>query len=136
VSEHHEGGGPVPRLPMTAGALLVNGTIYSHTSMRGDVTPAWHPIVRQLLQELPVASRERFAGWCAEAALISDRLYEADQAAGRHVTGEEARSTLAGAQLSVHRIREDGDPAHGQPQPVCRTCAALLSWFGITAVTG
>lgn len=136
MNEPREGGGPVPRLPMTAGALLVNGTIYSHTSVRGDGTPALHSIVRQLLQELPVAARERFAGWCAEAVLISDRLYEADQAAGRQLTMEEARSVLSGAQLHVQRIREDGDPAHGQPQPVCRTCAALLSWFGIVVVTG
>jgi hypothetical protein len=119
---------------MTAGALLVNGTIYSHTSIRGDVTPAWHPLIAELLSQLPVEARERYAGWCAEVVLISDRLYEAEQAAGRSLTVEELRSVVAGGRVSVHRIREQGDPAHGQPQPACRTCAALLHWFGMTVV--
>ena len=126
---------PQPRpLPMTAGALLVNGTIFSHTSMRGDVTPAWHPLIRQLLQQLPVESRERYAGWCAEVALMGDRLYEAEQTAGRSLSTDELRAVLRSARVSVQRIREDGDPAHGQPQPVCRSCAALLDWFGVGVV--
>ena len=131
------GGHAQPRpLPMTAGALSLNGAVYSRTSIRGDVAPAWHPLIQQFLQELPVESRERYAGWCAEVALISDRLYAADKAAGRALTADEARAAVRGGRMSVHRIRERGNPAHGQPQPACRTCAALLSWFGLVAVTG
>lgn len=121
---------------MTAGTLSLNGAVYSHTSVRGDVAPKWHPLIRWLLEELPVESRERYAGWCAEVALISDRLYEADRTAGRALTTDEARAAVQGGSMSVHRIRERGHPAHGQPQPVCRSCAALLEWFGIVAVTG
>jgi hypothetical protein len=119
---------------MTAGALLVNGMIHSHTSLRGDVTPAWHPLIAELLRQLPVETRERYAGWCAEVVLISDRLYEAEQAAGRSLNVDELRAVVSGARVSVHRIREQGDPAHGQPQTVCRSCAALLQWFGVTVV--
>jgi hypothetical protein len=121
---------------MTAGALSLNGVVYSRTSIRGDVAPAWHPLIQRFLQELPVESRERYAGWCAEVALISDRLYAADKAAGRALTADEARAAVRGGRMSVHRIRERGNPAHGQPQPACRTCATLLSWFGLVAVTG
>jgi len=96
--------------------------------------PAWHPLIAELLRQLPVEARERYAGWCAEVVLVSDRLYEADQAAGRSLTPDELRAAVAGARVSVHRIREEGDPAHGQPEPVCRSCAALLNWFGITVV--
>jgi hypothetical protein len=123
-------------LPMTAGALSLDGAVYSHTSIRGDVAPVWHPLLQRLLRELPVESRERYAGWCAEVALISDRLREADRTAGRALTADEARAAMRGGRVSVHRIRERGHPAHGQPQPVCRSCAALLSWFGMVAVTG
>jgi hypothetical protein len=121
---------------MTAGVLSLDGAVYSHTSIRGDVAPVWHPLLQRLLRELPVESRERYAGWCAEVALISDRLREADRAAGRALTADEARAAMRGGRVSVHRIRERGHPAHGQPQPVCRSCAALLNWFGLMAVTG
>lgn len=123
-------------LPMTAGVLSLDGAVYSHTSIRGDVAPVWHPLLQRLLRELPIESRERYAGWCAEVALISDRLREADRAAGRALTADEARAAMRGGRVSVHRIRERGHPAHGQPQPVCRSCAALLNWFGLMAVTG
>jgi hypothetical protein len=123
-------------LPMTAGALIVSGMVHSHTSIRGDQSPNLHPVVRDLLDGLPVEQRERYTGWCAEAALISDRLHEAEQAAGRPVTADDARAVLAGGQIHISRIREDGDPTHGQFQTPCRSCAVLLDWFGITTVTG
>ncbi|MFG1920465.1 YwqJ-related putative deaminase [Cryptosporangium sp. NPDC048952] len=122
-------------LPMTAGALIVGGMVHSHTSIRGDVAPNLHPIVARILDELPTAQRERYAGWCAEVALISDRLHDADKEAGRPVTLDEAKAALDGGQIHISRIREDGDPTHGRFQPPCRSCTVLLSEFGVTTVS-
>ncbi|TQS43832.1 hypothetical protein FL583_17560 [Cryptosporangium phraense] len=118
-------------LPMTAGALIVGGLVHSHTSIRGDQPPNLHPVVREILDGLPASQRERFTGWCAEVVLISDRLHEA----GPGITFEEAREVLSGGQIHISRIREDGDPTHGQFQPPCRSCSVLLERFGIATVT-
>ena len=120
---------------MTAGALIVGGTVHSHTSMRGDHRPNLHPIVAGILDGLPPEKRERYAGWCAEVALISDRLHEAEEAAGRPISAEEARESLQGGQIHISRIREDGDPTHGRFQPPCRSCTVLLETFGVTTVS-
>ncbi|GAB1640894.1 hypothetical protein KRMM14A1259_13170 [Krasilnikovia sp. MM14-A1259] len=116
---------------MAAGALLHEGVIHTHSSVRGDVAPELHPMIRRLLHELPADRRERYAGWCAEAVLISDRLYAAEQAAGGTLSATAARSLLWGARVRVVRVREDGDPRHGQTQPPCRSCGELLDYFGI-----
>lgn len=118
-------------LPLTAGALLLSGSIHSHTAVRGDVGPDLHPALRRLIHDLPVAQTERFAGWCAETVLISDRLYAADPHA--QLSAAAARAELWGGQLTVVWIREEGDPVHGTPYPSCRTCMALVEWFGIEA---
>lgn len=120
-------------LPLAAGALLLEGTVHTHTSVRGDAAPELHPVLRKLIHELPTEQRERFAGWCAETVLISDRLYAAEETPGS-LTAMAARSLLWGARVQVARVREDGDPRNGQPQPPCRTCAALLDYFGMEAV--
>jgi hypothetical protein len=98
-------------LPLTAGALLVGGTLHQHTSVRGDTPPDLHPLVRRFLHELPVESRERYAGWCAEVVLVSDRLHEAERLAGSPLTAAAARAELWGARVSVCFIREDGPVA-------------------------
>ncbi|MEU6024917.1 YwqJ-related putative deaminase [Micromonospora sp. NPDC047134] len=121
-------------LPLVAGALLVDGTVHTHTSVRGDVAPRLHPVVRRFLHELPVGQRERFTGWCAEPVLISDRLYAAE-ADGPPLNSTRARSLLWGAKVHLTRVREEGDPRHGEPQWPCRSCAALLDWFGMEALT-
>ncbi|WP_369916048.1 YwqJ-related putative deaminase [Plantactinospora sp. KBS50] len=36
-----------------------------------------------------------------------------------------------GARLRLVRVREPGDPAHGTGQQPCRSCTALLDWFGV-----
>ncbi|ABP52953.1 hypothetical protein Strop_0468 [Salinispora tropica CNB-440] len=117
-------------LPLTAGALLVNGTVHTHTSVRGDLAPNLHPVIRRFLDELPSGQRERFAGWCAEVVLLSDRLYEAE-ADGGSISPTQARSLLWGANVWVTRIREEGDPRDEEQQPPCRSCAALLDWLGV-----
>ncbi|MGC5033690.1 YwqJ-related putative deaminase [Micromonospora sp. DT229] len=121
-------------LPLVAGALLVDGTVHTHTSVRGDVAPRLHPVVRRFLDELPVGQRERFTGWCAEPVLISDRLYAAE-ADGPPLNSARARSLLWGAKVHLTRVREEGDPRHGEAQPPCRSCAALLDWFGMETLT-
>jgi hypothetical protein len=127
------GSGPRP-LPIAAGALLVGGVVYSHSSIRGDKPPDLHPLLRRFIRDLPVTARERYAGWCAETVLVSDRLYEAEDAAGPPLTPARAREALWGAHMSVYRVREPDDPTHAQPQPPCRTCSAVLEWLGVDAV--
>ncbi len=119
-------------LPLAAGALLLGGTVHTHTSIRGDAAPALHPVLRKLIDDLPAEQRERFAGRCAETVLISDRLYAAEETPGS-LTAMAARSLLWGAVVQVVRVREDGDPLNGKPQPPCRTCSALFDYFGIEA---
>jgi hypothetical protein len=119
---------------MTAGAILVDGVIRRHTAVRGDVAPDLRPLVRRFLHDLPTAQRERFAGWCAETVLVSDQLYQAERSQGTSLSAAHARAALWGAQLSVVWVRETGDPAHGTPYPPCRSCAALLEWFGVEPV--
>ncbi|MFI5906782.1 YwqJ-related putative deaminase [Dactylosporangium sp. NPDC051541] len=120
------------RLPLTAGALLVGDTVFQHTSVRGDTPPELHALIRRFLHELPVESRERYAGNCAEMVLVSDRLHAAERLyGGTPLTPAAARAELWGARLSLVHIREHGDPKHGTPAAPCRTCAALLDWLGI-----
>ncbi len=120
-------------LPLAAGALQVDGTVYTHTSVRGDVAPELHPLIRRLLHDLPAAQRERFMGWCAEPVLLSDRLYAAGQT-GERISAMTARSVLWGAKIRVVRIREAGDPRHGSAQRPCRSCTALLDYFAVEVV--
>lgn len=120
----------VRALPTTAAALLVDGLIQTHTAIRGDLAPELHPLVRRFLNELPTAQRERFLGWCAEPVLLSNRLYDAESTGGR-LTAAAARAALWGARMRITRVREPGDPAHGQSQSPCRSCSALLEWFGV-----
>jgi hypothetical protein len=124
----------VRTLPLAAGALQVDGTVHTHTSVRGDVAPELHPLIRRFLHELPPAERERFTGWCAEAVLVSDRLYAAEQS-GDRLSATAARSLLWGARIRVVRVREDGDPRHGEPQAPCRSCASMLDHFGIAVLS-
>jgi hypothetical protein len=120
--------------PAVAGALLVGGRVHTHTSLKGDAEPRQHPLVQRILDELPVEQRERYAGRCAETVLVSDRLHEAQAAKGGELSPAEGRAALWGARITATRVREHGDPAHGTYQPPCRTCAALLDWFGVEAV--
>ncbi|MFY1653093.1 YwqJ-related putative deaminase [Solwaraspora sp. WMMB762] len=122
----------VRMLPMTAAALLVDGEVHTHTSVRGDLFPQLHPLVRRILDELPAGQRERFVGWCAEPVLISDRLYAVQQGQpGPELSPAAARAALWGARIRVSLIREPDDPAHGTAVAPCRSCHHLLDWFGM-----
>lgn len=143
------GGGPHPApalrhrrdgiLPTTAAALSADGTTLTSTAGRGEHPPAHHPLVRDALDALAPQDRTRHAGRCPEALLLSRYLTTAEAARGKRaarkpLTPGEARRALAGARITVRHLREEGDPQYGTYAPPCRSCAALLAHFGVTAV--
>ncbi|MEU5161901.1 YwqJ-related putative deaminase [Streptomyces sp. NPDC020875] len=123
-------------VPGVAASLLVGGKIFSQTNLVGDGEPRLHPAVREFFDALPVELREPFIGYCAETALVSDQLWGLDQARtdGGTTTLAEAAPHFAGAALVARKIRAEGDPEHGTPAPVCRSCGALLDRLGIDVV--
>ncbi|SEN10953.1 YwqJ-like deaminase [Actinacidiphila rubida] len=126
-------------LPAVAAALSIRDEVQSCTGAKGEQPPVLHPIVRDFLDALPAAQRERFTGRCPEAVLISRHLTSVEAGRGKRasrkpLTPSEARKALRGAKLTVRRIREDGDPSHGTYVPPCRSCTPLLAHFGVRAV--
>ncbi|MFI0810923.1 YwqJ-related putative deaminase [Streptomyces echinatus] len=123
-------------VPGVAASLLVQGAIVSHTNLTGDETPRLHPAVRAFFDTLPVDRREPFIGYCAESALVSDQLWALDQrrADGGSTSLAEARDHFAGSALVAKKIRDHGDPEHGTPAPVCRSCSALLDELGVDVI--
>ncbi|MEU1707956.1 YwqJ-related putative deaminase [Streptomyces sp. NPDC005706] len=126
-------------LPTIAAALSVRGTTLTGTAARGDQPPALHPLVQDFLDTLTSAQRDRFTGRCAETILISRHITAADaarskRAARKPMTNGEARKVLKQAKLTTRRIREDGDPLHGNFATPCRACTALSAHFGVRVV--
>ncbi|MGI5195515.1 YwqJ-related putative deaminase [Streptomyces sp. CA-288835] len=126
-------------LPTVAAALSVRGATLTGTAARGDQLPELHPLVRDFLDTLTSAQRDRFTGRCAETILISRHLGAADaarskRAARKPMTNSEARKSLKNAKLTARYIREDGDPLHGGFATPCRSCAALSAHFGVRIV--
>ncbi|MEU5556800.1 YwqJ-related putative deaminase [Streptomyces globisporus] len=123
-------------IPGVAASLLVRGEIFSHTSLGGDEQPDLHPAVREFFDALPVAERESFMGYCAESALISDQLWSLDRQRvdGGTSTIDDGAVHLAGAVLIAMKIRGHGDPEHGTPAQVCRSCSALLDRLRVTVM--
>lgn len=114
---------------------LADGRLRIGRSMKGEGTPNLHPLVREFLDGLPPALRERGHDRCAEVAALSDALHAED--ARRAHAGEPPLSLsdvrerlLRGADLVTYRIREPGDPTGGQPTAPCVSCQALLRHFG------
>ncbi|GAA2448970.1 YwqJ-related putative deaminase [Streptomyces macrosporus] len=126
------------RIPGVASSLLVQGTVVSQTNLSGDGKPNLHPAVREFFDSLPVESREPFIGYCAESALISDQMWLLDEKRddGRWTGLDEARPHFAQSAIVSKRIREHGDPEHGLPAPVCRSCTALLNRLGVRILGG
>lgn len=126
-------------LPTAAAALSVRGATLTGTAARGDQLPELHPLVRDFLDTLTSAQRDRFTGRCAETILISRHLGAADaarskRAARKPMTNGEARKSLKNAKLTARYIREDGDPLHGSFAAPCRSCTALSAHFGVRIV--
>ncbi|URM89983.1 hypothetical protein LUW75_08295 [Streptomyces sp. MRC013] len=123
-------------VPGVAASLLVRGQIYSHTNLAGDSEPRLHPSVRRFFDTLPVEQREPFLGYCAESALVSDQLWGLDRQRNDPgpTTLDEAVAHFAGAVLVSKKIRAQGDPEHGTPAKVCRSCSALLRRLGIDVI--
>ncbi|HMG61407.1 MAG TPA: YwqJ-related putative deaminase [Streptosporangiaceae bacterium] len=126
-------------MPIVASALSVRGDTYTCAGDKTDQPPQLHPLVAELLAELPTAERERFTGRCPEAVLLSQFFSAAEdgrskRAARKPFSEGEARKALRGARMTSVRIREEGDPAHGTHQPPCRSCVPLLAHFGVQTV--
>ncbi|MFF3331509.1 YwqJ-related putative deaminase [Streptomyces sp. NPDC002888] len=126
-------------LPTVAAALSVRGATLTGTAARGDQPPTLHPLVQDFLDTLTSAQRDRFTGRCAETLLISRHIANADTARSRRatrrpMTNGEARKALKQAKLTARRIREDGDPLHGNFATPCRACTALSAHFGVRIV--
>ncbi|GAB3813892.1 YwqJ-related putative deaminase [Micromonospora zhanjiangensis] len=112
-----------------------DGRLRTGRSMKGEGVPNLHPLVRDILDGLPVEYRERGNDRCSEVAVLSDVLHVED--ARRTAAGEEGLSLdeardrlLRGADLVTYRIREPGDPWGGQTVPPCVSCQALLDRLG------
>ncbi|WP_329460298.1 YwqJ-related putative deaminase [Streptomyces sp. NBC_01497] len=123
-------------LPAVAAALSVRGETLTCTAGKADQPPQLHPLVQDFLDTLATAQRERFTGRCPEAILLSRHLTGTEagrskRARKKPLTAGEARRSLKHAKLTARRIREDGDPLHGTYAPPCRSCAPLLSHFGV-----
>ncbi|MEU4736094.1 MULTISPECIES: YwqJ-related putative deaminase [Streptomyces] len=123
-------------VPGVAASLLIRGRIYSQTNFGGEGEPRLHPAVRDFFESLPVEQREPFIGYCAESALISDQLWGMDRGrVDQEVTTlDEAVAHFAGAALAAKKIRSLGDPEHGTPAQVCRSCSALLGRLGVDVI--
>jgi len=125
-------------IPGVAASLLVQGTVVSQTNLSGDGEPNLHPAVREFFAALPPQDREPFIGYCAESALISDQLWRLDQERrdGRTTTLDEALAHFEGSAIMSRKVREHGDPEHGRPAPVCRSCTALLERLSVQILSG
>lgn len=135
---------PVPRhrrdgiLPAVAAALSIRTEVLTCTGSKAEQPPTLHPLVQDFLDALPAGRRERFTGRCPEPILLSRHLAAVDAARSKRASRKplgraEARKALRGAKLTARRIREDGDPEHGSYAPPCRSCAPLLTHFGVRA---
>ncbi|MEU3877539.1 MULTISPECIES: YwqJ-related putative deaminase [Streptomyces] len=116
-----------------AASLLIQGKIFSHTSLFGEGTPRLHPAVQAFFDALPADERERFLGMCAESALVSDQFWglDAQRADGRVTTLDQALPHFESAVILSKKIRPEGDPEHGRPTLPCRSCTALLQALGV-----
>lgn len=129
-------------LPTVAAALSLPSlpqTLTATASRSGRPVPL-HPLVRDVLDGLGTEQRERGAGRCPEVILLSRHLTtvetERARAGARRGLGKsEARRALKNARVTTRHIREDGDPRHGQYAPHCRSCTALLTYFGVRSVS-
>ncbi|GAA0428194.1 YwqJ-related putative deaminase [Streptomyces luteireticuli] len=120
-------------VPGVAASLLVQGKIFSMTNLTGEGTPNLHPAVREFFDDLPTELREPFLGHCAESALISDQFWGLDEgrADGRWTKLDDAAPHFARSMMMSVKIRESGDPEHGQSTLPCRACTALLNRLGV-----
>ncbi|WP_372405122.1 polymorphic toxin-type HINT domain-containing protein [Streptomyces luteireticuli] len=109
---------PSKMRPAVAEALqLPNGKIYSSPSVRGE-PPALHPIVQEILDDIPVLDRGVGHGSCGLAVCVSQALSD-----GHNPTGGSAAAVI---------VRGSKDhPKHGLPVGPCDSCVALEDAFSL-----
>ncbi|WP_171170971.1 YwqJ-related putative deaminase [Streptomyces sp. I05A-00742] len=120
-------------VPGVASSLLIQGKIFSITSLAGEGEPRLHPAVGAFFRALPVEQRESFLGRCAESALVSDQLWGLDDVRtdGRSSTLDDSVPHFEGSLIVSVLVREQGDPEHGRGTLPCRSCTALLNRLGV-----
>ncbi|MGC4808190.1 SUKH-3 domain-containing protein [Micromonospora sp. DT233] len=125
----------IRRLP-TPGAvaqLSVEGHLHIAQGAKGDLTLRHHPLVRAYLDELPPGHLVRGGERHAEMIVVSDVLHAHDHrraAEGQApLTMSEAQALFETTRLSVHRVREPGDPAGGPAERPCDSCLNFLVHF-------
>ncbi|MEU7183765.1 YwqJ-related putative deaminase [Streptomyces celluloflavus] len=126
-------------LPTVGAALSVRGHTLTCTASKAEQPPALHHLVQDFLDTLTTAQRERFTGRCPEAVLLSRHLTSVEANRGKRasrkpLTNGEARRSLKHSKITARHIREDGDPRHGSYAPPCRSCDALLAYFGVMPI--
>ncbi|GCD37149.1 hypothetical protein OEIGOIKO_04933 [Streptomyces chrestomyceticus JCM 4735] len=126
-------------LPTVGAALSVRGRTLTCTASKAEQPPVLHHLVQDFLDTLATAQRERFTGRCPEAVLLSRHLTAVEANRGKRasrkpLTNGEARRSLKHSKITARHIREDGDPLHGSYAPPCRSCDALLAFFGVMPI--
>lgn len=89
-----------------------------------------HPLVKKILDEIPLKKQSPWHGECGEIENLTKILEEHPQVQ----TLEQARELFRGATSESMRVRPPGDPMHGSHQRPCGdTCKIVLKSFGIEA---
>ena len=109
---------PAKLRPGAAGALEVNGQIFTAQSVKGGQPPTLNPQVQKMLDSVDPVLRSKSHGFCAEPQCVSQAL--------------DAGVDPRGGTSYVVDVRAVGNPMHGAPKPACPSCELLLQYFGIT----
>ena len=94
-----------------------------------------HPVVQQILDNIPPAKQATWQGNCAEVDAISQALRAAEARTGQPITTiEQARQALSGSTMQTAKVRPPNSPnaaQNGTPIPPCSSCQPLLDALGI-----
>ncbi|WUX21007.1 SUKH-3 domain-containing protein [Streptomyces sp. NBC_01438] len=121
--------------PLSAvGTLVFAGRSYSRSVTDHSRSPQLHPVLQELFDSLWPDKRVPHAGRCAEAALVSDRMWAmqehwGDRRMDDFWVGEFFES--AATTITVTRTDRAGSPARGSYEPPCTSCGTMLDYFRI-----
>lgn len=95
-----------------------------------------HPIVKEILQEIPTGLRSKGHGKCAEVEAISEFLHEKFK--NKTTTIEEVKEALSGIKskaIHVHKKEGSAGVLHRRYKCACMSCAVLLKKLNILEVS-